>query len=268
METVSGSRLAPASHLRVVEGSSATDLPTDAIWVLRGVTSNERYVTRAEHEALASRREPLGRPGSTRAALIPSRNQKRGGSSRKKNAVASLRSARTTSLGGSNISPRSPDVCTTGAAWESPSTFSPGLSSRLVMLPALRSSCSDSGPPRNGPTSNGRSTSASLAKARPLGASAKRRVRIVSDLWASSRGLADRVGQSGMSRHRPGGDEGMCFRRSRYLEERAEEARGQRVWDLFHRETRRSEPPVPVVEREDKHGTEPERDEVPAGAER
>jgi hypothetical protein len=60
----------------------------------------------------------------------------------------------------------------------------------------------------------------------------------------------------------------MCFRRSHYLEERAEEARGQRLWDLFHRETRQSEPPVPVAEREDEHGTDPERDEVPAGAER
>jgi hypothetical protein len=71
LETVSGSPLAPASHLRVAEGCSATDFRQGAIWVLRGVTSNERYVTRVEHEALALRQEPLGRPGSTRAALIP-----------------------------------------------------------------------------------------------------------------------------------------------------------------------------------------------------
>jgi hypothetical protein len=50
----------------------------------------------------------------------------------------------------------------------------------------------------------------------------------------------------------------MCFRRSRYWEERAEEARDERLWDLFHRETERNEPPVPIAE----------RDEVPAGAER
>lgn len=71
LETVSGSPLASASQLRVAERSAATDLPEGAVWVLRGVTSNERYVTRVEHEALVSRQELLGRPGSTRAALIP-----------------------------------------------------------------------------------------------------------------------------------------------------------------------------------------------------
>jgi hypothetical protein len=59
----------------------------------------------------------------------------------------------------------------------------------------------------------------------------------------------------------------MCFRRSeRYWEERAEAARGERLWDLFYRETKRSDPPVPIAEREEQG--EPERDEVPAGAER
>src|SRR6266516_4074982 len=71
LETVSGSPLTSASHLRVAEGSSATDSAEGAVWALRGVTSNERYVTRVEHQALVSRQEPLGRPGSTRAALIP-----------------------------------------------------------------------------------------------------------------------------------------------------------------------------------------------------
>lgn len=71
LETVSGSPLASASHLRVVEGLSATDSFGDESWVLRGATSNERYVTRVEHDALVSRQEPLGRLGSTRAALIP-----------------------------------------------------------------------------------------------------------------------------------------------------------------------------------------------------
>jgi len=40
-------------------------------WVLRGVTSNERYVTRLERDALAARQQPVGRAGATRAALIP-----------------------------------------------------------------------------------------------------------------------------------------------------------------------------------------------------
>jgi len=43
------------------------------VWVLRGVTSNDRYVNRAERSELVSRQEPLGRAGSTPAALIPIR---------------------------------------------------------------------------------------------------------------------------------------------------------------------------------------------------
>jgi chlorite dismutase len=35
------------------------------------VTSNERYVTRAEHDALAAVQEPLGRPAARSAAFIP-----------------------------------------------------------------------------------------------------------------------------------------------------------------------------------------------------
>jgi chlorite dismutase len=39
------------------------------------VTSNERYLTRAEHDALVARQPPLGRPEATRAALIPIRKR-------------------------------------------------------------------------------------------------------------------------------------------------------------------------------------------------
>jgi hypothetical protein len=61
----------------------------------------------------------------------------------------------------------------------------------------------------------------------------------------------------------------MCFRRSRDWGEReAAEAREERLWDLFHRETERSEPPAPIAEREDESVTEPDRVEVTAGAER
>ena len=35
------------------------------------MTSNERYITRREHDELAALQEPLGRAGSTCAALIP-----------------------------------------------------------------------------------------------------------------------------------------------------------------------------------------------------
>ena len=72
MVTVSGDPLAPASHVEVVEGFASDGSPGhDHRWVLRGITSNERYVTRTEHNGLESRQEPLGRPASTRAALIP-----------------------------------------------------------------------------------------------------------------------------------------------------------------------------------------------------
>jgi hypothetical protein len=60
----------------------------------------------------------------------------------------------------------------------------------------------------------------------------------------------------------------MCFRRTRYDQERAEEARGQRLWDLFYRETGRYEPPLPIAEREDERTAEGEREEVPAATER
>jgi len=42
-------------------------------WVLRGITSNERYVERVEKSQLVSKQQGLGRPESTRAALIPIR---------------------------------------------------------------------------------------------------------------------------------------------------------------------------------------------------
>jgi hypothetical protein len=61
----------------------------------------------------------------------------------------------------------------------------------------------------------------------------------------------------------------MCFRRSRYWEERAvEDTRDQRLWDLFRQETERSEPPMPVLEQEEEPVAERDRHEVPVGAER
>jgi hypothetical protein len=61
----------------------------------------------------------------------------------------------------------------------------------------------------------------------------------------------------------------MCFRRSRYLEQRPDEVQSRRLWDLFYRETEQSEPPLPVAERDEEEPvSERERDEVSAGAER
>jgi chlorite dismutase len=71
LETVVGNPLAPASRLEVIEDPGGARPAGDAVWVLRGVTSNERYATAGEHRELAARQEPLGRERATRAALIP-----------------------------------------------------------------------------------------------------------------------------------------------------------------------------------------------------
>jgi chlorite dismutase len=69
--TVAGASLEPVSRLEMIERPAANGLAGRPAWVLRGITSNERYVSRSEHDALVSRQEPLGREASTRAALIP-----------------------------------------------------------------------------------------------------------------------------------------------------------------------------------------------------
>lgn len=69
-EPVRGEGLSPASRLRVFEGAAP---PIGGRWSLRGVTSNERYVTSAEQSQLRQRSPSLGRPEATRAALIPIR---------------------------------------------------------------------------------------------------------------------------------------------------------------------------------------------------
>ena len=70
---VAGEPMSPtASRLSIVAGPVAHP-PLGASWLLRGMTSNERYVVRAEKVALVSRQEGLGREASTRAALIPIR---------------------------------------------------------------------------------------------------------------------------------------------------------------------------------------------------
>ncbi len=71
---VIGESLPDAASLSVVaEGPAAEGGPADATWCLRGIVSNERYVERAEKDALVATQEGLGRPASTRAALIPIR---------------------------------------------------------------------------------------------------------------------------------------------------------------------------------------------------
>src|SRR5262245_37511196 len=67
--TVAGEPLPAVRALEIVAGDARALGP----WCLRGVTSNERYVTGEEKAALAAKQEELGRPSSTLAALIPIR---------------------------------------------------------------------------------------------------------------------------------------------------------------------------------------------------
>jgi hypothetical protein len=71
-KVVVGDPLAVVERLDIVHGA-VTVLPDGGKWVLRGVTSNERYATRAEKEQLVKKQAALGRPESTHAALIPIR---------------------------------------------------------------------------------------------------------------------------------------------------------------------------------------------------
>ena len=71
LESVVGAPLEPVPKLELIEGTATSALGGTPVWVLRGVTSNERYVSRSEHDALVAKQEALGREGSTRAALIP-----------------------------------------------------------------------------------------------------------------------------------------------------------------------------------------------------
>jgi hypothetical protein len=69
---VVGDPLPSVDRLDIVHGAVAV-LPEGARWVLRGVTSNERYVTRPEKDELVKKQAALGRPESNHAALIPIR---------------------------------------------------------------------------------------------------------------------------------------------------------------------------------------------------
>ncbi len=69
---VCGDPLPAATHISVLPDTAGFQASA-AAWSLRGITSNERYVTRDEKSALLARQEGLGRAESTRAALIPIR---------------------------------------------------------------------------------------------------------------------------------------------------------------------------------------------------
>ena len=72
IQTVIGEPLSTVSRIKVTPGE-IKQLPSDAKWALRGITSNERYVVRSEQEQLLAKQPSLGRPEATCAALIPVR---------------------------------------------------------------------------------------------------------------------------------------------------------------------------------------------------
>ena len=65
-----GEPLPPVSHVAMTLTSEASK---GGVWTLRGVTSNERYVTRSEKTNLVAAQEGLGRPQCQCAAIIPIR---------------------------------------------------------------------------------------------------------------------------------------------------------------------------------------------------
>lgn len=67
---VAGGPWPHAARLDILPG---TAVPPAAAWTLRGMISNERYVTREEKTALVARQEGLGRPAARCGALIPIR---------------------------------------------------------------------------------------------------------------------------------------------------------------------------------------------------
>lgn len=71
-KTLVGDPIAEPGNIDIVQGAMP-GLPVGAKWMLKGVTSNVRYVERAEKVELESKQAALGRPEATHGALIPIR---------------------------------------------------------------------------------------------------------------------------------------------------------------------------------------------------
>src|SRR6266700_3289068 len=70
IQAITGSTLPLVPLLSIFEGNQAPTLE-GSIWLLRGVTSYERYLHKMEQSALVVQQAELGRLEATRAALIP-----------------------------------------------------------------------------------------------------------------------------------------------------------------------------------------------------
>ncbi len=73
IDAVTGETLPAAPRLALIEQPVPEPQLHETTWALRGVTSNTRYTTRPETDALAARQQGLGRPQARLAALIPIR---------------------------------------------------------------------------------------------------------------------------------------------------------------------------------------------------
>ena len=72
VKAVIGEPLTAVDRLDILNASVSV-VPSTAKWVLRGVTSNERYATRVEKDRLVAKQVAIGRPAATHAAVIPIR---------------------------------------------------------------------------------------------------------------------------------------------------------------------------------------------------
>ncbi len=71
-ESIIGDPLPKVERLNIVNGAVAS-MPDGGKWLLRGVTSNVRYINREEKDHLVKNQAALGRAESIHAALIPIR---------------------------------------------------------------------------------------------------------------------------------------------------------------------------------------------------
>src|SRR5690606_799004 len=72
MHTLTGEPLAPAERLNLIDSQEFPER-RGAAWLLSGITSYDRYLTRGEKAALTGKQPDLGQPEATCAALIPIR---------------------------------------------------------------------------------------------------------------------------------------------------------------------------------------------------
>ena len=70
IQSITGSTLSLVPRLSILANKQTT-LPKGTVWLLRGVTSYDRYLHKVERSTLRSQQAELGRLQATRAALIP-----------------------------------------------------------------------------------------------------------------------------------------------------------------------------------------------------